>query len=82
MATPVIDHIISLAVFRRKATPSAECVVWAYAAFVPPPVVVATIMLVRALYVVIATSIVAITAILSEGNSSRSQGHSQDRGNN
>lgn len=82
VATPVIDHIIPVPVLRRKAIPPVECVVWAYAAFAPPPIVVATIIAVCALYLVFATSIVAIAAILSEGNSSRSQGHRQDRGNN
>ena len=96
VAAPVIDHIIPVAVFDRKAIAPVELMVWACAAFVPSLVratpvftairlacfVVATILLAAALCLFIATAIVAIPITLGEGKSSRGQRHCHDGGNN
>ena len=76
VAAPVIDHILPVAVFDRKALAPVECMVWACATFVPSTLVVratpvatairlacfvvATILLAAALCLFIATAIVAI----------------------
>jgi hypothetical protein len=96
VAAPVIDYIIPVAVFDRKAIAPAEFMVWASATFFPSLIVVratpvitanrlasfvvATILLAACLF--IRTAIVAIPATLGEGKSSRGQTHCHDGGNN
>jgi hypothetical protein len=83
VAAPVINHIIPVTVFDRKAIAPVECMVGAGATFVTPVItvcatpvfrairlasfVVATILLAAALCLFIATAIVAIPTILGEG---------------
>jgi hypothetical protein len=45
VAAPVIDHIMPVVVFLRKAISSVELMVRTCATFVPPLIVVATILL-------------------------------------
>jgi len=89
---------VPVAVFDRKALAPMELMIWACATFiaslivvcasaevtaiVPASFVAATILLVTALCLFIATAIVAISISLSEGESSRGQRHCHDGGNN
>jgi hypothetical protein len=91
VAAPVIDHILSIAIFGWKAIAPMEFTVWAGAMFIPSRIlvvvgvicalpestairqaslVVATILLIAALHLFIATAIVTISIILAEGKSS------------
>jgi hypothetical protein len=86
VAAPVIDHIIPVAIFDRKAIASVECMVWACATFVLSLVratlvarairlacfVGAAILLAAALCLFLAATLVAIALTLGEGKASRS----------
>jgi hypothetical protein len=98
VAAPIIDHIVPVAVFDRKALAPVVCVVWACATFIASLIivratlaftairlarfVVATILLAAALCLFAATAIVAIAITLGEGKSSGGQRHRHDGGNN
>jgi hypothetical protein len=98
VAAPVIDHVLPVAVFNRKALASAECMVRACATFILSRIVVcvtlvlrairlaclvvATILLATALHLIIATTIIAIPIVLGKRKSSRGQRHRHDGGNN
>jgi hypothetical protein len=92
VAAPVIDHIIPVAVFGRKAIAPVECMVWTCATFVLSLVratlvagairlacfVAATILLAAALRLSLAAALVAIAITLGEGKASRGQSHCDD----
>ena len=96
VGTPVIDHIVPVAVFGRKAIAPVESVVRARTTFVQTPIVVcatleftpirltsfvaATILLAACLF--ITTAVVAIPITLSEGRSARGQTHCHNGGYN
>jgi len=98
MGAPVIDHIIPVAIFDRKALAPVELMVWACATFIPLLIVVratlvlrtirlaclvvSTMLLAAALCLFITTAIFVILIPLGEGKSSREQRHCHDAGNN
>ena len=98
VAAPVIDHILPVVVFDRKALAPVKLMVWTCATFFAPLIVVrattvltairlaslvaATILLVAALCLFTTTAIVAIPITLGEGKSPRGQRHRHDGGNN
>jgi hypothetical protein len=84
VAAPVIDHILPVAVFDRKALAPVECVVWTCATLVPSlvPVTVVAIPLVAVLCLFIAIAIVVIPIAVGKGKSPRGQRYCDDGGNN
>ena len=61
---PVVDHILPVAVFRRKTLATAEIMVWTGAAFVPPRFAVVTrATLVSAAILLVATPVLVIAVL-------------------